>query len=166
MKYVLSFSVNGQPVETLVKPGDSLLDVVREQLDITSPKRGCESGDCGACTVLVDGKAVRSCLTIALTTAGSEVTTVEGLIKDGRLHPLQRAFYERGASQCGFCTAGMVMAAKDLLDHNPSPTREQIVIALSGNLCRCGAYVQIMDAIADVAGQQGEVNSESAGEKN
>jgi aerobic-type carbon monoxide dehydrogenase small subunit (CoxS/CutS family) len=165
MKYILSLSLNGQPVETLVEPTASLLDVVRDQLDVTSPKRGCESGDCGACTVLVDGKAVRSCLTIALTAAGSEVTTVEGLIKDGQLHPLQRAFYERGASQCGFCTAGMVMAAKDLLDHNPSPTREEIVIALSGNLCRCGAYVQIMDAITDVAGPQGEVKAEGAGGK-
>jgi len=163
MKYVLSFTINGQPVETLAEPTASLLDVLRDNLDITSPKRGCESGDCGGCTVFVDGKAVPSCLTVALTVAGSEVTTVEGLMRDGQLHPLQREFYERGAAQCGFCTSGMLMAAKALLDHNPSPTRKEIAVAMSGNLCRCGGYIQVMEAIEAVAGRQREVKAEDSG---
>jgi aerobic-type carbon monoxide dehydrogenase small subunit (CoxS/CutS family) len=165
MKYVLSFTVNGQPVETLAEPTTSLLDVLRDKLEVTSPKRGCESGDCGACTVLIDGKAVRSCITIALTAAGSEVATLEGLMQDGQLHPLQRAFYERCAAQCGFCTSGMLMAAKALLDRNPSPTREEIALAMSGNLCRCGAYVQIMEAVAAVAGPKCEVKAKNTGAK-
>ncbi len=159
MKYVLSLTVNGQPVETLAEPTTSLLDVLRDKLDITSPKRGCESGDCGACTVLVNGKAVPSCLTVALTVAGGEITTVEGLLQDGELHPLQRAFYEHGATQCGFCTCGMLIGAKALLDRSPSPTREEIVVGMSGNLCRCGGYVQVMEAIEDVAGRKYEVKS-------
>jgi len=159
MKYVLSFTVNGQPMETLAEPTTSLLDVLRDKLEVTSPKRGCESGDCGACTVLVNGKAVPSCLTVALTVAGSEITTVEGLVQDGQLHPLQRAFYEHGATQCGFCTCGMLMAAKALLDRNPSPTRDEIVLGMSGNLCRCGGYVQVMEAIEDVAGRKYEVKA-------
>lgn len=159
MKYVLSFTVNGQPVETLAEPTTSLLDVLRDKLEVTSPKRGCESGDCGACTVLVNGKAVPSCLTVALTVTGSEITTVEGLVRDGELDPLQRAFYEHGATQCGFCTCGMLMAAKALLDRNPSPTREEIVLGMSGNLCRCGGYVQVMEAIEDVAGRKYEVKA-------
>jgi len=159
MKYVLSFTLNGQPVEALAKPTTSLLDVLRDKLEVTSPKRGCESGDCGACTVLVNGKAVPSCLTVALTVAGGEITTVEGLMQDGELHPLQRAFYEHGATQCGFCTCGMLMAAKALLDRNPSPTREEIVLGMSGNLCRCGGYVQMMEAIEAVAGRKYEVKA-------
>ncbi len=162
MKYVLSFTVNGQPVETLAEPTTSLLDVLRDKLEVTSPKRGCESGDCGACTVLINGKAAPSCLTVALTVAGSEITTVEGLVQDGELHPLQRAFYEHGATQCGFCTCGMLMAAKALLDRNPSPTREEIVLGMSGNLCRCGGYVQVMEAIEAVAGRKYEVKAADA----
>ncbi|MGD0075294.1 MAG: (2Fe-2S)-binding protein [Candidatus Binataceae bacterium] len=163
MKYILSFSVNGQPVETLVEPTISLLDVLRDKLDITSPKRGCESGDCGGCTVLVDGKAVTSCLTVAMTVEGAEVTTVEGLAHDGQLHPLQKEFYERGAAQCGFCTSGMLMAAKGLLDRNPTPTREEIVVGMSGNLCRCGGYVQVMEAIEAVAAAKSPVKAEDNG---
>jgi carbon-monoxide dehydrogenase small subunit len=159
MKYVLSLTVNGQPMETLAEPTASLLDVLRDKLEVTSPKRGCESGDCGSCTVLVNGKAVPSCLTVALTAAGSEITTVEGLLQDGELHPLQRAFYEHGATQCGFCSCGMLMAAKALLDRNPSPTREEIVLGMSGNLCRCGGYVQVMEAIEDVAAGKYEVKA-------
>ena len=151
MKYILSLKVNGQPMQTLVEPTASLLDVLRDQLNVISPKRGCDSGDCGACTVLVDGKAVRSCIMVALTAADSEVSTLEGLAQNGQLHPLQRAFYERCAAQCGFCTSGMLMAAKALLDRNPSPTREEIAIAMSGNLCRCGTYIQVMEAIEAVA---------------
>jgi carbon-monoxide dehydrogenase small subunit len=151
MKYLLSLILNGLPIEVLVRPTDTLLDLLREQLDVMSPKRGCDEGDCGACTVLLDGEPVRSCLTIALTVAGREVTTVEGLSKGGKLHPLQRAFHEHGASQCGFCTPGMLMSAKALLDRNPNPTRREIADFMSGNLCRCGTYEEATEAIQSVA---------------
>jgi aerobic-type carbon monoxide dehydrogenase small subunit (CoxS/CutS family) len=151
MSYVLSFAVNGEPVEVLVSPMTTLLHVLRDQLNIVSPKKGCEAGDCGACTVLVDGKARRSCITMALTMAGKEIATVEGLTQNGQLHPLQRSFYEHYAAQCGFCTSGMLMAAKALLAQNPSPTREEMAIGLSGNLCRCGTYVQVMQALSALA---------------
>ena len=156
MKYALSFILNGLPVEVLVKPTDTLLDVLREKLGVVSPKRGCDTGDCGACTVLLEGEPVRSCLTIALTVAGKTVETVEGLSQDGKLHPLQQSFHEHYAAQCGFCTPGMLMSAKALLDKNPKPTREEIVEAISGNLCRCGAYEEIVEAIAAVASGRGK----------
>jgi len=156
MKYALSFILNGLPEEVLVKPTDTLLDVLREKLGVVSPKRGCDTGDCGACTVLLEGEPVRSCLTIALTVAGKTVETVEGLSRDGKLHPLQQSFHEHYAAQCGFCTPGMLMSAKALLDKNPKPTREEIVEAISGNLCRCGAYEEIVEAIAAVASGRGK----------
>ena len=156
MKQMLSFVVNGNPVTVLAEPTDTLLDVLREELDITSPKRGCDTGDCGTCTVLIDGVPIRSCVTIALTVEGKEVTTLEGLSKDGKLHPLQQEFHDRYASQCGFCTPGMIMTAKGLLDHNPDPTREEIVDAISGNLCRCGGYIEIVEAIEAVAQDDGK----------
>jgi len=151
MKYALSFILNGLPADVLVKPTDTLLDVLREKLGVVSPKRGCDTGDCGACTVLLEGEPVRACLTIALTVAGRAVQTVEGLSKDGKLHPLQQSFHEHYAAQCGFCTPGMLMSAKALLDKNPKPTREEIIEAISGNLCRCGSYQEIAEAIAAVA---------------
>lgn len=151
MKYTLSFTLNGLRVDVLVKPTDTLLDLLREQLHVTSPKRGCDDGDCGACTVLLDGEPVRACLTIAPTVAGKEVTTVEGLSKEGELHPLQESFHEHAASQCGFCTPGMLMSAKALLDKSPDPTREEIVEFMSGNLCRCGTYEEVVEAIQAVA---------------
>lgn len=147
MKYILTFTVNGLPAEALVSPTDTLLDVLRNQLGITSPKRGCDSGDCGACTVLLDGKPVRACLTIALTAAGKKVVTVEGLSRNGRLHALQESFIEHGAAQCGFCTPGMLMSAVSLLEMNPHPQREEIAEYMSGNLCRCGCYEEIIEAI-------------------
>lgn len=156
MKYALSFVLNGLPVDVLVKPTETLLDVLREKLGVVSPKRGCDTGDCGACTVLLGGEPVRSCLTIALTVAGKTVETVEALSRDGELHPLQQSFHEHYAAQCGFCTPGMLMSAKALLDKNPKPTREEIVEAISGNLCRCGAYEEIVEAIAAVAGDPGK----------
>ncbi len=151
MKHILSFTLNDSPVDVLVKPTETLLDVLREQLGVTAPKRGCDSGDCGTCTVLIDGEPIRSCLTIALTVAGKEIVTVEGLAIDGELHPLQKAFHERGASQCGFCTPGMLMSAKALLDKNPNPSDNEIVNFMSGNLCRCGTYVEVAEAIQAVS---------------
>ena len=154
MKYPLSFDLNGSSVDVMVKPTDTLLDVLREKLGVMSPKRGCDTGECGTCTVLLDGEPVRSCLTIALTAAGRKVESVEGLIKDGKLHPLQEAFHEHYAAQCGFCTPGMLMSAKALLDVNPRPEQEEIVEAISGNLCRCGCYHEIVEAIEAVAGRR------------
>jgi carbon-monoxide dehydrogenase small subunit len=151
MKQILSFTLNGLPVDAIVRPTETLLDVLREKLGVTGPKRGCDDGDCGTCTVLIDGEPVRSCLTIALTVEGKEVLTVEGLSMDGDLHPLQKAFYEHGAFQCGFCTPGMLMSAKALLDSNPNPSRDEIRIYMSGNLCRCGGYEEIIEAIQAVA---------------
>lgn len=152
MKYALSFSLNGVPVDVMVKPTDTLLDVLRDQLHVMSPKRGCDTGDCGSCTVLLNGKPFRSCLTIALTVADKEVNTVESFLsKDGEYHPLQKAFQEKGATQCGFCTPGMLISAKALLEKNPKPAREEIVDAISGNLCRCGTYLEVIEAIQSVA---------------
>ena len=147
MKYVLTFTLNGLPVDVLVKPTDTLLDVLREKLDVLSPKRGCDEGDCGACTVLLDDEPVRGCLTIALTVAGKEVTTLEGLTKSGELHPIQQSFHDHYAAQCGFCTPGMIISVKALLDHNPKPDRQEIVAALAGNLCRCGTYHEAVEAV-------------------
>jgi carbon-monoxide dehydrogenase small subunit len=151
MKHILSFTLNGLPVDVLATPTETLLDVLREKLGVTGPKRGCDDGECGACTVLLDGKPVRSCLTIALTVAGKEVVTVEGLMQGAELHPLQKAFHEHGAFQCGFCTAGMLMSAKALLDGKPEPSREEIRAHMSGNLCRCGSYEEVVEAIQAVA---------------
>ncbi len=156
MKQIVAFNLNGSPVEVLVKPSDTLLDVLREQLRVMGPKRGCDSGDCGTCTVLIDGEPVRSCLTIAMTVAGKEIGTIEGLGKDGEMDPLQKAFHEHGASQCGFCTPGMIIAGKALLEKTPDPSREEIVEYMSGNLCRCGTYVQVIEAIESVASDKGK----------
>jgi len=151
MKYHLSFILNGLPVEILAKATDTLLDCLREELDIKSPKRGCDTGDCGACTVLLDGEPVRSCLTLALTVQGKSVETVEGFLRDGKLHPLQQAFQDHYAAQCGFCTPGVLASAKALLDAKSSPTRAEIVEAISGNICRCGAYLEMIEAIGAAA---------------
>ncbi|MGQ9601041.1 MAG: (2Fe-2S)-binding protein [Anaerolineae bacterium] len=150
-KQVLTFMLNGEEVEVLVTPTETLLDVLRERLGITGPKRGCDDGECGACTVLLDGEPVRSCLTLALTVEGRKVTTVEGLMVKGELDSLQKAFYERGAFQCGFCTPGMLMVAQSLLTKNPKPTRDEIRTYMAGNLCRCGSYEEIIEAIQAVA---------------
>jgi len=141
------FRVNGQDVELDVDPMATLLDVLREQLGLTGTKKGCDAGDCGACTVIMDGKAILSCLTPVLQAAGKEIVTVEGLAREGKLHPLQEAFIECGAVQCGFCTPGMLLSAKALLHRNPSPAREEVKVSISGNLCRCTGYKKIIDAI-------------------
>lgn len=146
-KLKIKFQVNGKDFEIEVNPGLSLLDVLRNQLNLTGTKRGCNAGDCGACTVIMNGKPVLSCLVPISRAAGKKIETVEGLAKGEKLHPLQEAFIECGAVQCGFCTPGMLISAKALLDRNPSPTREEIKEALSGNLCRCTGYKKIVDAI-------------------
>lgn len=145
--------VNGEPRSLEVVPGAFLLDVLRDHLELTGSKECCAEGECGACTVILDGKSMNSCLILAAEADGSEITTVEGLAEEG-LSPLQAAFLDNAAAQCGFCIPGQVMAAKALLDRNPSPTRDQVRAALAGNLCRCAGYEQITDAVLDAAGSQ------------
>ncbi|MFC1883867.1 (2Fe-2S)-binding protein [Thermodesulfobacteriota bacterium] len=152
MKYNIKLKVNGDIYSLSVDPLRSLNDVLREELNLTGTKLGCGSGDCGACTVLVDGKSVSSCLTLAVEADGKDIATVEGLASSGeKLHPVQEAFIENGAIQCGFCTAGMEMSAVHLLSSNGNPTEAQIREGLSGNLCRCTGYNQIVDAISAAA---------------
>jgi carbon-monoxide dehydrogenase small subunit len=147
----LAMTVNSEKVETLFAPYKTLLEVLREDLALTGTKHGCELGECGACTVLLDGAPVLSCLVLAVECEGRSVQTIEGLARGPELHPLQAAFADFGGSQCGYCTPGVIMAAKALLDANPHPTREQIKEATAGNLCRCTGYQQIADAIEDAA---------------
>jgi len=144
---VCRLRVNGDVRECAVTAGTTLLEALRYRLGLTGSKQGCDKGDCGACTVLVDGRPVLSCLTLALAAEGAEVTTVEGLAEQGRPHALQDAFDRTGGAQCGFCTPGMLMSAFALLRRNPAPTRAEIAHALSGNLCRCTGYTKILDAV-------------------
>jgi carbon-monoxide dehydrogenase small subunit len=143
----IRINLNGEPAEVFFAPYKTLLEVLREDLNHTGTKHGCELGECGACAVLVDGKPMLSCLLLALECDGKSVLTVEGLGADGKLHPLQDAFADCGAAQCGYCTPGILVTAKALLDHNPHPSRDQIREALSGNLCRCTGYLQIFEAV-------------------
>jgi len=151
MKQLITLKINGESLEVAVEPSAILLDILRDELGLTGAKRACDFGDCGACTVLMDGKPVLSCLTLALDARGKDIITVEGMAENGHLHPLQQAFIEHGAIQCGFCTPGMLLSAKALLDHNPLPTDRDIREAISGNLCRCTGYKKIVEAILDVA---------------
>jgi aerobic-type carbon monoxide dehydrogenase small subunit (CoxS/CutS family) len=146
-KIQLTLTVNGERVSTLVDDYKTLLEVLREDLQLTGTKHGCELGECGACAVLVDGAPVLSCLSLAAEANGRDVLTVEGLAVDGHLHPLQEEFADRGAAQCGYCTPGILVTAKSLLDQEPAPSRERIREALSGNLCRCTGYHQIIEAV-------------------
>jgi len=155
MLHEITITINGDEYTLGVKSYQTLLHVLRHELGITSPKPGCENGECGACTVLLDGEPVNSCLVLAVEADGCEIETVEGLSKEGDLHPLQKAFIDHNAVQCGFCTPGMLMSAKGLLNRNPHPTEDEIRDALAGNLCRCTGYVRIIEAIADVAEQGG-----------
>jgi carbon-monoxide dehydrogenase small subunit len=143
----ISLTVNGQPYQAAVEPRTTLVDALREQLRLTGTHVGCEHGVCGACTVLLDGEPVLACITLALACEEREVRTVEGLAEDGRPHALQHAFDLTGGAQCGFCTPGMLMSAWALLARNPSPSRDEIALALSGNLCRCTGYTKILDAV-------------------
>jgi len=143
--------VNGATHTVTAAAHRSLLDVLREELGFTGTKKGCNAGDCGVCTVLLDGMPVNACLVLAAQAVGKRITTIEGAAADGRLHRVQQAFIECGAAQCGFCTPGMVLSSIALLDENPNPTRAEIREALSGNLCRCTGYVQIVEAIERVA---------------
>ncbi len=151
MLHEITLTVNKVSYTIQVHSHHTLLRVLREQLGITSPKIGCENGECGACTVVMNGRAVNSCQVLAPEADKAVIETVEGLSNDGRLHPLQEAFIEHNAVQCGFCTPGMLMSAKALLDHNPQPTEDEIRLALVGNLCRCTGYIRIVAAIKQAA---------------
>jgi carbon-monoxide dehydrogenase small subunit len=150
-KQILSFTVNDEPVDVLVQPYLTLLDALREDLGLTGPKEGCGTGDCGACTVHLDGKPVASCLVLALQARGHEVRTIEGLGAIGALHPLQDAFVRHGVPQCGFCIPGVLMAAAAVLAESPRPTEEEIRYGIAGNLCRCTGYTKMIAAISEVA---------------
>ena len=150
-RYV-ELSINGDSYRIAVRPNEFLADVLRSKLDLTGTKTACDMGVCGSCTVLLDGLPVSSCLTLAVDAEGKEITTIEGLESTGgELHPVQESFLDKGAVQCGFCTAGMVMTTKSFLDKNPNPTEKEIRRALSGNICRCTGYAKIVEAVADAA---------------
>ena len=154
-KTLLTLRVNGETHTVAAEPHHTLLEVLREEMGLTGTKHGCELGECGACTVLVDGRPVLSCLTLPIELDDAEVTTVEGLANGPELHPLQTAFAEEGAAQCGYCTPGILMAAKALLDHDPVPTREAIAQAIAGNLCRCTGYTAIYEAVEKASSRMG-----------
>lgn len=151
MSYLIKLRVNGETYCVSVKPNDTLLDVLRDKLGLTGTKKGCDTGDCGACTILLDRKPVNSCMILAIDVVEKDILTIEGLSKDGHLHPLQEAFIEEGAVQCGFCTSGNILSAKALLDENPTPQEEDIKKAIAGNLCRCTGYNKIVKAILSAA---------------
>jgi len=150
-KQILSCTINDEKVEVLVRPYDTLLDALREELGLTGPKEGCGTGDCGACTVHLDGRPIASCLMLAMQVRGRSVRTIEGLGRADALHPLQEAFVRHGVPQCGFCIPGVLMAAAALLAENPRPTEEEIRYGIAGNLCRCTGYTKMLTAITEVA---------------
>jgi aerobic carbon-monoxide dehydrogenase small subunit len=151
MKQLMRFNVNGVIYEEEIDHRRTLLEVLRESFGLLGTHKGCDEGHCGACTVLIDGKAVNSCLVLAINAQGKKITTIEGLAQEGKLHPVQEAFVESGAIQCGFCSPGMIMVAKAFLDQHPNPTEEEAKRAISGNLCRCTGYFQIIDAVMKAA---------------
>ncbi len=161
MKQIISLNVNGNGYDVLIRPQDLLIDVLREQLGFIGTKKGCGHGDCGTCTVLIDGRPILSCLTLALSCQGKKILTIEGVERDGVLDPIQQAFIDHGAVQCGFCTPGMILSSKALLNETPNPSLEEIKRGLSGNLCRCTGYKKIVESVQMVAGQnQGNDNQE------
>ena len=161
MKKLVQLEINGENFDVAVSPTAYLIEVIRETVGLTGTKKGCGIGDCGACTVLIDGKPILSCLTLAIACQGKAITTIEGLSQGTELHPVQKAFIDKGAVQCGFCTPGMVLSSKALLDENPAPTEDEIKTALAGNLCRCTGYTKIIEAVGH-AGKllNGEVGDE------
>ena len=161
MKVRVALNVNGEPREALVPAHKTLLEVLREDLGLTGTKHGCELGECGTCTVLVDGEPVLSCLALPVEAQGCRITTVEGLAESGQLHPLQQAFAELGAAQCGYCTPGILLTATALLAERPSPTRQEVKEALAGNLCRCTGYTKILDAVELAALRMGRQEARS-----
>jgi carbon-monoxide dehydrogenase small subunit len=150
-KQIAKFIVNGNEYETLIEPQMTLADVLRDELGLIGTKVACGSGDCGACTVLIEGKPVLSCLTLAITAKEKSIQTIEGIAEGSTLHPIQKAFIEHGAIQCGFCTPGQILSAKALLDESPNPTKEEVKESLVGNLCRCTGYVKIVEAVLAAA---------------
>lgn len=161
-KTILRMKVNGQPVEVAVRPTWTLLRILREELRLTGTKKGCEQGDCGACTVIMDGESVNACLVLALQAESKEIETIEGLGTADKLHPLQKSFIENGAVQCGFCTPGVLMSTEALLRDNPEPSHEEIRVGISGNLCRCTGYAKIVKAIESVVQDNREHSTESS----
>ncbi len=151
MKQIIELIVNGEAFEVLVQPNELLVDVLRDKIGLTGTKKGCGEGDCGACTVLIKGKPIVSCLTLAVSCHKRHIETIEGLAKNGKLHPLQQTFVEKGAIQCGFCTPGMILSAKALLTKRSKPTPEDIKHEMAGNLCRCTGYKKIIEAVNEVA---------------
>lgn len=165
LKEHISFTLNGEAAEVAFAPHKTLLEVLREDLALTGTKHGCELGECGTCTVLVDGRSILSCLMLGLDAEDREVTTIEGMAVGGQLHPLQDTFADLGAAQCGYCTPGFLLAAKELIEKSPQPTRDEIKEALSGNLCRCTGYIKIYEAVelaaARMRGEEMELPRES-----
>ncbi len=155
-KYKLRLNINDIDYTLEASARETLQDIIRDQLNLTGTKKGCDSGACGSCTVLMDGMAVKSCLVLALQAEGRKILTIEGLTQDGVLHPLQNAFVEKWAIQCGYCTPGMILASKALLDENPNPSQDDIRMYLTGNICRCTGYQKIIDAVSSVGQLQGE----------
>ncbi len=162
MRKAISLTINGERVDVLVAPNTTLLDLLRDQLGLTGTRNGCDSGTCGACTVIMDGEPILSCMTLALRCQDKEITTIEGLARGGELHPLQQAAIDHDAVQCGFCTAGWLLTAKTLLDSNPCPTRAEIRAAISGNLCRCASYQRIEESILAASMQMKEMEKVNA----
>jgi carbon-monoxide dehydrogenase small subunit len=155
MKKQINITINGEKHELAVEPNETLVDLLRYRLKLTGTKKGCDTGDCGACTVAMDGRPVNSCLVLAVQANGRRILTIEGLETDQGLHPIQEAFIIKGAIQCGFCTSGMILSAKSLLDRNPNPREYEIRLAISGNLCRCTGYQKITEAVRS-AGDSGQ----------
>jgi carbon-monoxide dehydrogenase small subunit len=150
MKRIIQLTINDKEYEVAVEPNQTLTDMLRYELGLTGTKKGCEVGDCGSCTVIMDGISVNSCLVLAMQANGRKITTIEGVETEKGMHPIQKAFVEKGAIQCGFCTPGMILSARSLLEKNPNPTEEEIRAGISGNLCRCTGYQKIVDAVKSV----------------
>ena len=151
MKHNISITVNGQTYEVSVEPRKTLLSVLRDQLHLTGTKEGCSTGDCGACTIIMDGATYTSCLVLGVEANGRDITTVEGIAEEGKLHPVQESFVKKGGLQCGFCTAGLIVSSAALLNENPDPSEDDVQTALAGNLCRCTGYTKITEALKDAS---------------